>query len=103
MLMIITVYLASLIRNRTHRRSSSETCVGFLLRSLEMKRDGFLAFRRMVLLIIPAILASWWGGGTAPESPCDGPGSIFAVLSVSDQHLADDRDLFSAATRLVRV
>ena len=30
-----------------------------------MKRDGYLAFRRIVLLIIPAILASWWGGGAA--------------------------------------
>ena len=30
-----------------------------------MKRDGYLAFRRIVLLIIPAVLASWWGGGAA--------------------------------------
>jgi hypothetical protein len=65
MLTVATVYLWSLIRNRTDRRASNETCAGFLLRSLKMKRDGFLAIRRVVLLTIPAILASWWGGGPA--------------------------------------
>jgi len=49
----------------TDRRALNETCAGFLLRSLKMKRDGFLAVRRVVLLIIPAMLASWWGNGAA--------------------------------------
>ena len=65
MLIVMTVYLWSLIRNRTGRRASNETCADFLLRSLKMKRDGFLAVRRVVLLTIPAMLASWWGGGPA--------------------------------------
>jgi hypothetical protein len=30
-----------------------------------MKRDGYLAVRRIVLFIIPGVLASWWGGGAA--------------------------------------
>jgi uncharacterized membrane protein len=65
MLTVMTVCLWNLIRNRTHLRASNEACGGFLLRSLKMKRDGYVAFRRIVLLIIPAILASWWGGGAA--------------------------------------
>jgi hypothetical protein len=65
MLIVMTVYLWGLIRNRTGRRASNETCAGFLLRSLKRKRDGFLAVRRVVLFIIPALFASWWGGGAA--------------------------------------
>jgi len=65
MLIVMTVYLGGLLRNRTGRRASNETCAEFLLRSLQRKRDGFLAVRRVVLFIIPALLASWWGGGAA--------------------------------------
>jgi hypothetical protein len=65
MLIVMTVYLWSLIRSRTDRRASNEACAGFLLRSLEKKRDGFTAVRRVVLLAIPAMVASWWGGGPA--------------------------------------
>jgi hypothetical protein len=79
MLILMTVYLWSLIRDHTGRRASHETCAAFLLRSLKRKRDGFLAVCRSVLLI-PAVLASWWGGGPAlkaramgldPSSPYD--------------------------------
>ena len=65
MLLVVTVCLWNLIRNRTHLRASNDSCGSFLLRSLKMRRDGSLAFRRIVLLIIPAVLASWWGGGAA--------------------------------------
>ena len=65
MLIVVTVCLWNLIRTRTHLRASNDSCGSFLLRSLKTKRDGYLAFRRMVLLIIPAVLASWWGGGAA--------------------------------------
>jgi hypothetical protein len=79
MLTIITVYLFGVIRDRTGRRASSETCAGFLLRSFKMKRDGFLAVRRVVLLIIPAVLASWWGGGAALRARAMGldPSSLY--------------------------
>jgi hypothetical protein len=65
MLLVIAVCLWNLIRNRTHLRAANDSCGSFLLRSLQMKRDGYLAFRRIVLLIIPAVFASWWGGGAA--------------------------------------
>lgn len=65
MLVVMIVYLGGLLRNRTGRRASNETCAGFLLRSLKRKRDGFLGVRRVVLFILPAVLASWWGGGAA--------------------------------------
>jgi len=65
MLVVMTVFLFGLLRDRTGQRTSSETCAGFLLRSLQRKRDGYLALRRVVLLFIPAIAASWWGGGPA--------------------------------------
>ena len=58
-LLVVTACLWNLIRNRTHRRASNDSCGTFLLRSLQMKRDGYLALRRIVLLIIPGVLASW--------------------------------------------
>jgi hypothetical protein len=78
-LVVVSIYLWSLIRRRTHRRAWNETCAGFLLRSLEMKREGYLAIRRMVLLLIPAIAASWWGGGPALKARAMGldPSSFF--------------------------
>ena len=65
MLIVMTVFLFGLLRDRTGLRASNETCAAFLLRSLQRKRDGYLTVRRIVLLIIPAIAASWWGGGAA--------------------------------------
>jgi hypothetical protein len=65
MLIIMGVYLWTLLRNRTERRPSNETCARFLIRALEAKRNGFVAVRRLVLLTIPAMLCSWWGGGPA--------------------------------------
>ena len=47
MLLVMTVYLWNLIRNRTHVHAADENCAGFLLRSLKMKRDGYLAIRRI--------------------------------------------------------
>jgi hypothetical protein len=44
-----------------------------------MKRDGYLAVRRIVLLIIPAVLASWRGGGAALKARAMGldPASLY--------------------------
>jgi hypothetical protein len=63
MVIVMTVYLWGVIRSRTGRRASDETSAGFLLRSFETKRNGYLAVRRLVLWIMPGILASWLGGG----------------------------------------
>ena len=78
-MMIVMMYLWGLIRDRTGRRASNETCSGFLLRSLKMKRDGYLGVRRVILLFIPGVLASWWGGGPALRARAMGldPSSIF--------------------------
>ena len=65
MLVVMTVYFWSVIRDRTGCRASNESCGGFLLRAVKMKRDGLLTVRCAVLLIVPAVLASWWGGGPA--------------------------------------
>jgi hypothetical protein len=62
MLIVMTAFLWGLIRDRTGRRASNETCAGFLLRTLKKKRDGFLAVRHVVLFIFPGVFASWWGG-----------------------------------------
>jgi hypothetical protein len=79
MLLVMTVCLWILIRNRTHLRASSDSCGSFLLRSVKMKRDGYLAVRRIVLLIIPAVLASWRGGGAALKARAMGldPASLY--------------------------
>jgi hypothetical protein len=73
MLIVLTLFLFGLLLDRTSQRASNETCEGFLLRSLQRKRDGYLALRRVVLLFIPGIAATWWGGGLAmrldPSSP----------------------------------
>ncbi len=65
MVLVMTVYLWDAIRSRTGRRASDETCAGFLLRSYEVKRNGYLAARRLVLWMIPGIVASWLGHGVS--------------------------------------
>lgn len=79
MLIVMTVYFWGLIRSRTDRRTLNETCAAFLLRSLAKKRDGFMAVRRIVLLVIPAVLASWRGGGPALKARAMGldPSSVY--------------------------
>jgi hypothetical protein len=63
MVLVMTVYLWGAIRSRTGGRASDETCAGFLLRTCEVKRNGYLAARRLVLWMIPGIAASWLGHG----------------------------------------
>ena len=65
MVLVMTVYLWDAIRSRTGRRASDETCAGFLLRTYEAKRNGYLAARRLVLWMIPGVLASWLGHGVS--------------------------------------
>ena len=101
MLLVMTVCLWSLIRNRTHLRASNDSCGSFLLRSLKMKRDGYLAVRRIVLLIIPASFGELVGWRRRTEGACHGSRSGFSLLSVFDERLADDRHLCLAASCLV--
>jgi hypothetical protein len=49
---------------RPRRMSPTDTCASFLQREFEAKRSGFLATQRyMLLVLIPPMLALWWGGG----------------------------------------
>lgn len=51
-------------RGGPRRMSPTESCASFLRREFEAKRSGLLAIRRyMFLVLIPPMLASWWGGG----------------------------------------
>jgi hypothetical protein len=65
MVIVMTAYLWGAIRSRTGRRAPDETCAGFLLRTYEVKRNGYLAARRLVLWMIPGVLASWLGHGVS--------------------------------------
>jgi hypothetical protein len=54
-----------LVRNGPNRIAPAEPCLDFLRREFEAKRRGLLWVRGCVLLLIPAVLVSWWGGGPA--------------------------------------
>lgn len=49
--------------SKTDRNAPAEPCVDFLRRLFEAKLRGSLWIRRCMLLLIPAVLASWWGDG----------------------------------------
>jgi hypothetical protein len=53
----------AVIRSKTDRNAPAEPCVDFLRRLFQAKLRGSLWIRRCMLLLIPAVLASWWGGG----------------------------------------
>jgi hypothetical protein len=52
-----------ILRNGPNRISPVEPCLDFLRREFEGKRRGLLWVRGCVLLLIPAVMFSWWGGG----------------------------------------
>lgn len=46
------------------RMSAADSCASFLQREFEAKRSGLLAIQRyMLLVLIPPMVALWWGGG----------------------------------------
>jgi hypothetical protein len=53
------------LRNSPRRIRTAESCSQFLKREFEGKRRFFLSLRRWILLLVPAVLAAWWGGGPA--------------------------------------
>jgi hypothetical protein len=53
------------LRNSPRRIRTAESCSEFLKREFEGKRRFFLSVRRWILLLLPAVLAAWWGGGPA--------------------------------------
>jgi hypothetical protein len=52
-----------LVRKGPVKMAPAEPCVLFLRRGFEAQRQALLWLRRLVLLLVPGILALWWGGG----------------------------------------
>jgi hypothetical protein len=60
----VIVYLFGSAFERGRRQAgASEPCAQFLVRQHEERRRGYLYIRRRLFLLIPGIVASWWGGG----------------------------------------
>lgn len=61
--LVVIVYLFGTAFERGHRpNGASEPCAQFLVRQHEERQRGYLRIRSRVFLLIPGILASWWGG-----------------------------------------
>jgi hypothetical protein len=59
----VIVYLFGTAFERGRRSNgASEPCAQFLVRQHEERQRGYLRIRSRVFLLIPGILASWWGG-----------------------------------------
>jgi hypothetical protein len=54
-----------LLRNGPRRMVPAEPCAQFLKHEFEGKRQAALGVRVWILLLLPAVLAAWWGGGPA--------------------------------------
>lgn len=60
----VIVYLFGPAFERGRRSNgASEPCAQFLVRQHEERQRGYLRIRSRLFLLIPGILASWWGGG----------------------------------------
>jgi hypothetical protein len=60
----VIVYLFGPAFERGRRSNgASEPCGQFLARQHAERQRGYLRIRRRLFLIIPGIVASWWGGG----------------------------------------
>ena len=62
---LLCFYFVKLIRQTPRRMRTNESCASFLEREFEGSRNTALEARRAVLLLVPAILMSWLGGGPA--------------------------------------
>jgi len=58
-----------LIWNGPNRMAPAEPCRDYLRRQLAAKRQGVLRIRNCVLLLVPALLSSWWGQRPAAVTP----------------------------------
>jgi hypothetical protein len=53
-----------MFREGPRRMSATDNCASFLQREFKAKRSGLIATQRyMLLVLIPPMLALWWGGG----------------------------------------
>ncbi len=92
MIGVLCFYFVRLVRQSPRRMRADESCASFLEREFEGSRNTALEARRAIFLMVPAILASWWGGGPAlrlkalgvdPSSPqfqfASGPGPFIVI------------------------
>jgi hypothetical protein len=56
------------IRRSPRRIRASEPCASFLQREYDGSRNTLLQVRRAILLVLPALAASWWGGYQAARA-----------------------------------
>ncbi len=62
-LMLLCFLVWRLVRNGPNRLRRAEPCVQYLRRELASKRQAFQWLRWAAVLLLPAIVASWLGGG----------------------------------------
>ena len=62
---LLCFYFVKLVRQSPRRMMTNESCASFLEREFEGSRNTAVEARRAVILLIPAILTSWLGGGPA--------------------------------------
>ena len=62
---LLCFYFVKLVRRSPRRMGLHESCASFLEREFEGSRNTALEARRVIFMLVPAILASWWGGGPA--------------------------------------
>jgi hypothetical protein len=69
----VIVYLFGPALERERRPTgASEPCAQFLARQHEERQRGYLRIRSRLFLLIPGILASWWGGGLVAAAKANG-------------------------------
>ena len=60
----VIVYLfGAAFEGGRRRTGTSEPCAQFLARHHEERQRGYLRIRHRLFLLIPGIVATWWGGG----------------------------------------
>lgn len=65
-LLVTFCYIAwRFLQSGPRRIGKTEPCVKFLKREFEGKRQFARLTREWMLLLIPAVLGAWWGGGPA--------------------------------------
>jgi len=62
-LAVIAYLFGPALERRRRRTGASEPCAQFLARQHEERQRGYQRIRRRLFLLIPGIVASWWGDG----------------------------------------
>lgn len=93
-LLVVCYFAWRVLRHGPNRLHPAEPCVQYLRRELGGKHEGLQSLRLAVLLVCPAIIASWRGGGMVLRaklmgvtSPwllrlCGGPAPLIAMALI---------------------